>query len=943
MAFNEATKEIPRKFISTEKNHARVLSDDATVQEARLVVLPGELFHLVCTTDDNQPGQEALFLMSLDRASVLMETDTRFVREISNYMAELLLPVDRPRRLGLLNEHRQNLRLEEFMQVEPGTGVTVSFDNMPFPGVVYCHGLVPEKGPGIWFGVWLIHHAGQGDSDGSVSGKRYFTCNPDCAVFVTVADVVLRNESNSSSDGTRLAIGERSPQNPSPQCNTNALALGGNSPGKRGQSPTESKSIVNLLHGAVNVAANAIGFHKGSQSPRSEFSRSQVFVNSNLAPKASTSIPSPPVFQSSGAVPANPSVDCVPFKLNDRVCFLQDKGDPEIATVRWIGWLSKEPGSDLYAGIQFDKPVGSGTGQFNGDQIFVTPPNHAAIVPVISLLAYEEAQERAHAQSCPLRVQPQIVKKPSYSECANRPPQNSHAGLPSLENAADASKRSVQPAAVSSLSSQDVSKPSSGPNPRLNSKPSHPVPQLHPASLRRIDDRICSGRARGIQGHRNSCYVDATLFSMFAFTDVFDEILHRPRRKRDIHGYDEVQCALREGIVSPLRNTMYVPCVDVMRLRELMDEFGNVTGLTDEERDPEEFLTSLFQQILKIDPLLKLTTGDCNWYTLFVEKDQMHLIPTVQQLFDGSLVTSSVRFKEVPKCLLLLAPRSGTEYKMYRYIYPSAVLDITDAIAGYPRQCSFCQEKEAEFECKECYNWMHLEGETRSALSTMAFCKKCSAKRHQRYPKHKPYKIQTTLALLPQEQVRMELFAVVCIKASNNIYVSYAKDGNSLWYLMDSMADRECGEGACGSNIPEIRACPDFNEYLDLEFGHKRLMEYLERHLQPPESVRTICEDCYIFMYQPIGLGRLDAEKGQASDVTKMHNKVLELERKLQALQQEHRRVCEERHCKICLDKNVDVAFQSCGHLSCSNCSRTLHDCPVCRKSISAKIKLFFN
>ena len=43
-----------------------------------------------------------------------------------------------------------------------------------------------------------------------------------------------------------------------------------------------------------------------------------------------------------------------------------------------------------------------------------------------------------------------------------------------------------------------------------------------------------SGRNKGIQGHKNSCYLDATLFSMFCFTSVFDSLLYRPRTKEDI-------------------------------------------------------------------------------------------------------------------------------------------------------------------------------------------------------------------------------------------------------------------------------------------------------------------------------------------------------------------------------------------------------------------------
>ena len=43
-----------------------------------------------------------------------------------------------------------------------------------------------------------------------------------------------------------------------------------------------------------------------------------------------------------------------------------------------------------------------------------------------------------------------------------------------------------------------------------------------------------SGRNRGIQGHQNSCYLDATLFAMFSFTGVFDGLLYRPQGPNSI-------------------------------------------------------------------------------------------------------------------------------------------------------------------------------------------------------------------------------------------------------------------------------------------------------------------------------------------------------------------------------------------------------------------------
>ena len=45
---------------------------------------------------------------------------------------------------------------------------------------------------------------------------------------------------------------------------------------------------------------------------------------------------------------------------------------------------------------------------------------------------------------------------------------------------------------------------------------------------------MVTGRNKGIQGHQNSCYLDATLFSMFTFSSVFDSLLYRPKNKDDI-------------------------------------------------------------------------------------------------------------------------------------------------------------------------------------------------------------------------------------------------------------------------------------------------------------------------------------------------------------------------------------------------------------------------
>lgn len=155
---------------------------------------------------------------------------------------------------------------------------------------------------------------------------------------------------------------------------------------------------------------------------------------------------------------------------------------------------------------------------------------------------------------------------------------------------------------------------------------------------------------------------------------------------QDIANYQEVQKVLREEIVNPLRKNLFVRADRVMKLRELLEKLSSVTGLTCEEKDPEEFLNSLLAQIMRAEPFLKLNSGqDAFYYQLFVEKDERLSFPTVQQLFEQSFLASDIKLKEVPSCLIIQMPRFGKNFKMYPRILPSQVLDVTDVIDGCER------------------------------------------------------------------------------------------------------------------------------------------------------------------------------------------------------------------------------------------------------------------
>ncbi|XP_063239816.1 ubiquitin carboxyl-terminal hydrolase CYLD [Bacillus rossius redtenbacheri] len=463
--------------------------------------------------------------------------------------------------------------------------------------------------------------------------------------------------------------------------------------------------------------------------------------------------------------------------------------EPRYGVIRWIGTVPEDRKCRKVAGIEMEEEyVGLTDGTFSGRRYFHCNPKRAMFVGL------RQCQKDSRFQDAP----------PAAPDCS-----------PNTFGQIDCP-------------------PIKGP--------------VRPISRKGNLEAIC-GKNRGIQGHHNSCYLDATLFSMFTFTSVFDGLLFRPRGRDDSAHYDEVQRVLREEIVNPLRANLYVRADRVMKLRTLLENLSSVSGLTSEEKDPEEFLNSLVAQTLRAEPLLKLSSGqEAYHYQLFVEKDERVKFPSVQQLLEQSFLVSGIKLKEVPSCLIIQMPRFGKSFKMYQRILPSQLLDVTDIIEDSPRQCVVCG-KPADYECKECY------GQCGAGLESTAFCVVClqTVHGHQRRASHswRPLKVPAEFRILQDHcavpRLFMELFAVVCIETSH--YVAFVKCGgghDAPWCFFDSMADRK-GERN-GYNIPEVVPCPGLPLWLSEEGG--RSLEGVGDDRQLPEHARRLLCDAYMCMYQ---------------------------------------------------------------------------------------------
>lgn len=473
-----------------------------------------------------------------------------------------------------------------------------------------------------------------------------------------------------------------------------------------------------------------------------------------------------------------PSTLTAPLDVGSMVEVVSNTGVTVYGVIHWIGTPAGKTGE--WAGIELDYEVnGCSDGKFGNQRYFTCKGNRGLFVPITK---------------CSPDGRFSCSSVGSETPKADTPP-----SVPLFED-----------------SGEDAA----------------PVPESEALSL-------FVGKMKGIQGHINSCYLDATLFSLFSSSVTLDNSCLRPADTER-----PITCSLRK-IVNRLRRQGFVPAESVMNFRK---QLGCDTFRT-HEKDPEEFITVLFQKALCMDPLLKLrsrheASQGAYTFQIFLEKEQLSTVPTVQQLMDTSCLSCDLKFEERPSCLMVQMPRFGNKYKMFSHIIPSTELDLTDLLYSSVRECFICGQW-AEHECLQCLPDRKLQpGRIKQ------YCATCNSQVHN-HPSRQGH-TPTALALpaeiptdLPAPRQTMQLLAVLCIHTSH--YVSFVKYGPSphAWLFFDSMADR-CGDDQSGYNIPEIRACPEVGDFLSQT--EEELSRVNPSHA--PELVRRLLCDSYMFLYQ---------------------------------------------------------------------------------------------
>lgn len=211
------------------------------------------------------------------------------------------------------------------------------------------------------------------------------------------------------------------------------------------------------------------------------------------------------------------------FELGSIVEVINGPPECRYGVVRWLGHTRKEP-HKLIAGLEMEEDSSAFTdGRFGNERCFTCPDNKAFFVFTHKLRRDTRFDESASF----IERRDSLGLSPSLSLCCPFPLM----GLMTYYY--------LLVCVLSVFGTQEC--------PDLEGELA--PPQITDAlGLERF-----LGKNKGIQGHHNSCYMDAMLFAMFSFSMVFDSILFRPKRSGDIKEYNQVQKVLREGIVNPLR------------------------------------------------------------------------------------------------------------------------------------------------------------------------------------------------------------------------------------------------------------------------------------------------------------------------------------------------------------------------------------------------------
>lgn len=477
--------------------------------------------------------------------------------------------------------------------------------------------------------------------------------------------------------------------------------------------------------------------------------------------------------------------------INDRVVWMSDDG-PEPGTVRWIGGLPNavppRDASQLTVGVEFDNPVGSGTGRYHSQTLFTAKRRHASLVPIVGLLkesdlnGFSSGQQLSSFVRPDSKILPHVLKQSLNSEHLN-----------GLDSATGGSSIEYNGCVL-------------------------------PPSI--ADADVLCGVNRGIQSYSNTCSLESVIFVLFSFYSYFDKQLFSERTD-NLAG--AVKSILVEQIVNPLRATYFVSRDKMCRFSDLFTAIqsaklaGCATSSVTLSDDPSGTVSTVLEDILQIDPLLTLVHGSSFVYDVEVVQTPCHF-PSLQHIIEWSVVKNpNRRLLQHPQSVFIVSVDAVRFGKLVAcsQIFPDLILDISGIVHFAIHSCRNCGQQGSCI-CENCFTTENMcEGTDVCKLSRYVFCEECFNRHHKSVGKrdHQPLIVSAPADISScrlQEGTLLELFAVISF--INEHYVSFLKVGvgdMTTWLMYDAkVADRLASGDNSQLFVPEIKCCQEIETWL---------------------------------------------------------------------------------------------------------------------------------
>lgn len=528
-----------------------------------------------------------------------------------------------------------------------------------------------------------------------------------------------------------------------------------------------------------------------------------------------------------------------PLSHGERIVWMSDEG-PEFGTVRWVGCLPDVAANEITVGVEFDNPIGSGTGRYKSHRLFEARRNHASLVPILGLMKMSDYMPEAGASSSSFGIRTS----------------SSASGIPTGAAAGHSGRSGVYsaPREGELASSQEVE--------RLNQRVRQSVTirgrVMPPSTTSDAVDSLC-GKERGLQGQSGACALESAMYALFAFSSCLDDMLYE-----DPCGHNDflvtIKKTLVENIVNPLRAVNYVSSDRIQRYSELVsmisrpdvcsvgvpqtDDVGESSfGKSD---DPGDAVRQVLSHMPGLRGFFTSLQGVPDCVLKIGEFDRSSMIESLQHALERIQFSPSrqqMASFPAPVLVVELSRRDDlSASSSFGMIYPDPVVDVSHIVVGFPMTCKICGTSDAELQCGDCFSEAKSDA---SSLDDATFCAKCFDMFHQHVnrKRHRSVKLHQGV-YAPKDfnprRARMELFAAVSRVGGH--FVSFVKSGSepdSPWLFYDGMAARAVAEGR-GIFVPEVRQCHeigkclvDFERFSMTPFTtHSELFQNMIRGLQ---------------------------------------------------------------------------------------------------------------